>query len=318
MATAHPKRKQGGERDIDPATPFDQIPGNILLTTARKLGELGFTAALAEAIRKPASEERVREHLVQLGAEIDVPQLWIEMLQRMSGTREGVVKPQRPRLIHNRYTPIAKQVKNLWRWNRQYHWGLPKGWDDQLDVPALPEDEPLVSVNVVAFLEAKGGILGEHRTFDAYWEIIRTQHPNASRWAEIQATPDRLRLLPGITHVPGVRIEVIDHGANWDKENGLKPMDVRSPETSPHAGLLASVANHPKRIRKMDGTTVPFEWVAGYQVSGPGGGPWRGVPDFHWDRDERQVDLYARWDDRPDPRCSVPVLRRLPVGSGAR
>lgn len=308
MSTAHPKR--GRERDIDPNTPFDQIPGNILLTTARRLGELGVDSALAAAIRQPQSEAVVRRHLTAIRDELSV------QAKRQTDRPHGV--RQRPRLLHGRYTPVSQQVKNLWRWNRQYGLGLPTGWDDQLDVPEWPESEPLVSVNVVAFLEAKDGVLGEHRTFDAYWEIIRTQHPNASRWSEVKAEPDRLRLLPGITHVPGVRIEIIDHGANWDKTIGLKPMDVRSPETSPHAGLLASIAQHPKRIRKMNGTIVPFERIAGYQVSVPGDDPWRRVPDFYWYRDERQVDLHADWDDYPNPSYSVPVLRRLPLGSGPR
>lgn len=306
MATAHPKR------DIDPATPFHQLPGDLLLTTARRLGELGFDARLAEAIRRPTSEAAARHHFIALRAGL----LGVDPVREVALAASS--RRQRPHLLHGRYTPIAQQAKNLWRWNQKYGLGLPMGWDDQLDVPAWPEDDPLISVSVVAFLEAKDGILGEHRTFDAYWEIIKTQHPDASRWSEVQATPDRLRLLPGIVHVPGVRIEVIDHGANWDKEHGLKPMDVRSPETSPHAGLLASVAQHPKRIRKMDGTTVPFERISGYQMSVPGRDPWRHVPYFYWYRDERQVYLHADWDDSPLPRYSVPVLRRLPVGSGAR
>lgn len=320
MTTARPKRKHGGERVIEPGIPFHQFPGDLLLSTARRLGELGFSAALAEAIRKPANEKRVRECIVQLGAEIGMPPLWIEMLRRMNGTREEAVKPPRfrPRLLHGRYTPVVQQVKNLWRWNRKYGWGLPKGWDDQLDVPAFPEDESLVSVNLVAYLEAKDGVLGEHRTFDAYWEIIRTQHPNSSQWEEVKAEPDRLRLLPGITHVPGVRIEVIDHGANWEKANGTKPVDVRSPETSPHAGLLASAANHPRRISKMGCTTVPFEWIAGYQASVPGHGSWRAAPLLCWHRGGRRVHLGAHWGDDSDPDCSVPVLRRLAAGSGTR
>ncbi|MDO8622578.1 MAG: hypothetical protein Q7R80_05080, partial [bacterium] len=222
-----------------------------------------------------------------------------------------------------RYTPIEQQVRNLHAWDKRYGWGLPQGWDDRLDVPtdlaalALPENR-LVSVNVVAFLEAKGGVLGEHRTFDAYWDIIKAQHPNQYRNPDLRATPETLRLLPGITHEPGVRIEVIDHGANWEKTVGLKPADVRSPETSPHAGLLASVAQHPKRIRRMDGTTVPFERIAGYQCSVPGHDPWRDVPLWDWYRGDRQVRLGVGWGGGPNPRCSVPVVRRSPLGSGTR
>ena len=239
-----------------------------------------------------------------------------EALAIGGATARAAVVRQRPSLLHNRYTPLVQQIKNVWRWDRKYGWGLPKGWDEQLDVPP-PEliaelqrpEHALVSVDVVAFLEAKGGVLGEHRTFDAYWEVIRTQHPKADRWLELQATPGRLQLLPGTAHVPGVRVEVIDHGANWEKTVGIKPMDVRSPETSPHAGLLASAANHPKRIRLMDGTTVPFEWIAGYQASAPRNDPWRHVPIWCWLRDGRRVRLSASWGDDRGPLYSVPVRR---------
>ncbi len=309
MATAHPKR------DIGPRTPFLELPGDLMWPTVRRLGELGLDAELADAIRRPTSEATVRRQLLELREAI-----CLEGVSKIEGARR-----QRPRLLHDRYTPIAQQVQNIWRWNKRYGWGLPKGWDERLDVPpaeslaelASPENR-LISVNVVAFLEAKDGVLGEHRTFDAYWEIIKAQHPNQYRNPNLRAISDSLQLLPGITHEPGVRIEVIEHGANWEKEAGLKPMDVRSPETSPHAGLLASAAQHPRRIRKMDGTTVPFEWIAGYQCSVPGRDPWRRVPLWGWSRGDRQVDLGVNWDGYTDPYYSVPVVRRSPLGSGTR
>ena len=135
MATAHPKPR----RSIDPATPFHEMPGDLLLTTARRLGELGFTAGLAATIRQPENAENVREAIVRLGAETGLPQMWLKMLQVMSDAherREGFQAPRpRPRLLHPRYTPIEQQVRNLHAWNKRYGWGLPKGWVERLDVP---------------------------------------------------------------------------------------------------------------------------------------------------------------------------------------
>ena len=45
---------------IPPDTPFDELQGNILFPTVRRLGELGFDAALADAVRKEGSDEAVR------------------------------------------------------------------------------------------------------------------------------------------------------------------------------------------------------------------------------------------------------------------
>lgn len=108
-----------------------------------------------------------------------------------------------------------------------YDWGLPRGWDHQLDVPEWPDD-PLISVNVVAFLEARHGIPGANRTFHAYWEIIAQQHEHHEWTRDFIGPGDGgFRLCQGIEHVPGVRIEVIDHGAQWYREWTWKDLAYR-------------------------------------------------------------------------------------------
>ena len=61
---------------------------------------------------------------------------------------------------------------------------------------------------------------------------------------------------------PTLRWEVIDLGCQRNK----KPVDVRSPEKSPHAGILASAMLHPEWVKAMDGGRVPCVWIPGYEI----------------------------------------------------
>lgn len=294
MATAHPKR------DIDPATPLHKFPDHLLLSTVRRLGELGFDASLAEAIQEPESEERVRRYLESL---------------RRSLVMERAAARERSRLIHGLYTPPDQQLANVRKWNVKCNWGIPEEWFEALGpAPAWPMDSRLACVVLEVALPGKDGIPGHNRTFNGLWEIMLSQHPRGGLDAPSLLNAEHLFLLEGVPYEPGLRWRILDLGANWDKTDGIRPVDVRNPLTSPNVDGVAVLAHHPRFVRGMDGTTIPFLWISGFVCSLLGDVPRRGVrgvPSAGFSREWREGRVYlsAGEDDCRLPRYSVPVRR---------
>ncbi len=85
---------------------------------------------------------------------------------------------------------------------------------------------------------------GVERTFNECWDVALIQHPKSWRCSSTYHKTDSnvLRLYKGIEHNPGLHWEVVDLGCN----QGKKQVDVRSPEKSPHAGILAAAMLHPE------------------------------------------------------------------------
>lgn len=210
------------------------------------------------------------------------------------------------------FTSTADQLTRVKQWNKERNWGFTDEDFEQLgDAPELPEDAgKLVCLVLVPYLDEEGAVPGYYRTFQELWRLATQQQENSWRW-DGYSNPENLRLLEGIEH-PGrcLRWEVIDLGANWNKNRGIAPKDVRNSETSPHAGILAAAALHPNWVRAMDGKNVPYVWISGYQVAVPGVGPWQYVPSVWFGRDGSGVGLYYNWDDCRGCNFAVPAFLR--------
>lgn len=210
-----------------------------------------------------------------------------------------------PDLIHSMFVSPQTQLANVRSWN------LERGWDfieahfvqaaAELEALTWPSDRLTVLV-LVPYLDTV------QRTFEELWAVASAAQPNNWRWDELKSDAEHLRLLEGIEHVPGLRWEVIDLGANWDPREGIRPVDVRA-ANSAHAGVLAAAGHFPKWVQAMDGTKVPYVWLPGYQVTIPGSEAWRYVPCLSWDRGDREVDLGAVWDGRRSIRWACPVVK---------
>jgi hypothetical protein len=104
-----------------------------------------------------------------------------------------------------------------------------------------------------------------------------------------------------------LRWEVIDLG----RRRGQKPCDVRHPDTSPHAGILASAMLHHEWVKVMDGENVPYVWLPGYEVNVFfNENPWQNVPHVNFDRDSRKINLNDGWYGSCHSRWAVPSLVR--------
>ncbi|MFY9484282.1 MAG: hypothetical protein WAP74_01510 [Patescibacteria group bacterium] len=206
-------------------------------------------------------------------------------------------------LIHGLFVPPEVQIENVRHWNEQKKWGFGKNVLADLSKPPAWPDDRLVAVVLVPYL------WDVQATFDGLWGIAASRQKNHWRWPDFRSDAQHLRLLQGIEHKPGLRWEVMDLAANWDRKDGVSPESVRSAASSPHAGILAAAAHHPKWVQAMDGVKLPHVWIPGYEATIPGCGRWQCVPYLVFYRDDREVHFGA--DDRchRNPLCAVPALR---------
>jgi hypothetical protein len=228
-----------------------------------------------------------KEKLQKLLGDDKLMQWWLEKLGEYPGFQ----------LANDLFTPIEAQIARIRELNLERGWGfMDEDFEEaEQSAPAWPDDK-LVAVTLVPYLPGADDMSGIERTFQQLWQAAATAQDASFRWDGYdKAGPDVLRLLKGIKHPakdkPVLRWEVIDLGCNRNR----KPVDVRNPETSPHAGIFASAALHPEWIKAMDGKNVPYVWAPGYQVHISGENPWQGVPLMGFDRRDRKVELYYSW-----------------------
>ncbi len=222
---------------------------------------------------------------------------------------EALKKHPRFTLVHGLFTKPEDQIKRVRELRLERGWGIPDAWlmEAEKSVPKWPDDR-LVAVTLVPYLgDEKDGPKGVERTFQELWAAAAKAQEKSWRWDGYdKAGPERLRLLQGVEHKPGLRWEVIDLGSN----RGKKPVDVRHPERSPNAGILASAALHPEWVRAMDGESVPYVWAPGYEVNVSGEDPWQGVPSLSFLRDGREFELGESWCDFTRSGWAVPSFVR--------
>lgn len=214
-------------------------------------------------------------------------------------------------LVRRLFTGLTDQVSRVRQWNDEFGWGFTRddlgkaeGWIGP-HISDWPADR-LIAITLVPYLPDQGEIRGMERTFHMLWRVAARQQKGSCRWDGYNdAGRERIQLLKGIEHQPGLRWEVIDLGVN----RGKAPKDVRDPRTSPHAGILASAALHPEWVRQMDEIDIPYVWAPGYEVNVPGGGSWQGVPCVRFHRDDQRVGLGCDWRDFGDNGYAMPEFR---------
>lgn len=227
---------------------------------------------------------------------------WLEQYEQYPGFQ----------LTHSLFTPIQAQLTRVRELNSEHGWGFTD--EDfataEQSVPDWPSGT-LVAVTLVPYLPDANGMGGVERTFQELWKVAASLHQ--ANWRSDgydNADSNKLRLLKGIEHPaqskPVLRWEVIDLGCNRNRQ----PVDVRSPESSPHAGILASAMLHPEWVKAMNGDKVPHVWASGYEVNVSGGSPWQVVPSLNFIRLDREIRLVYYWYDDRSSLWTVPSFVR--------
>ncbi len=198
---------------------------------------------------------------------------------QLSAVLQGCIEgrlPSKEKLINGYFTPIEKQIMRIRELNIQRSWYFTD--EDftliEQSVPKWPDRE-LVALTLVPYFPDGADMGGVEYTFQELWQIAASLQHARSRLADYDdAGSDKLRLLKGIEHPakdePVLRWEVINLGCNRDRA----PIDIRDPDTSPHAGILATAALHPEWVKAMADCEVPYVWIPGYEVNIKSEDPW--------------------------------------------
>jgi hypothetical protein len=214
------------------------------------------------------------------------------------------------------FVPLADQLANVRRWNEDREWGFTDAELDAVDVTPRRHRDPLV-VDVVAvylddeFLGEDGGTFeGVRRTCHELWSLASERQLFAWSWDETldvyEHQPKPVRLLPGIRHEPGVRRVTLDLGAHWRPGHYVRPRRVRGTDSA-HAEILAAAAHFPRWARSMDGKSVPFIWLSGYQVTFPPAKADTRLLGLAWVQYRRTLSLSINWADHAHVRWASPV-----------
>ncbi len=207
--------------------------------------------------------------------------------------------PQIPNFNSPYFVSPTNQFVNVLEWNERFNWKIPElvFTAFQNDPPKWPSKK-LSAVVLTVYLETA------QRTYEALWEVIaRNMRENSIQtYRNEKGFPE---LLPDICH-PGfcLRWETIDFSPH---HIGAKPVDVRSPDNSPHAGIMSAAAHFPNWLLAMDGDEVPFAWLHGYMVNLGNDEPWPNrVPLLGWDKDRAELSLELYAESRGNPRAAFP------------
>lgn len=216
------------------------------------------------------------------------------------------------------FVPLREQIANVRRWNEDREWGFTAAELDAVDLTPRTHDNPLLVDLVAVYLDAEyrgddeGEMDGVRRTCHEMWSVATERYLNTWCWDWIkdayESKPKPVRLLAGIDHRPGVRRVTVDLGAHWTGRH-IRPRRLRG-RNSAHAEILAAAAHFPRWARSMDGVSVPFVWLSGYQVTYPEAGTDERLLALAWVEYRAMLSLSIARADHSFPNFASPVCLR--------
>jgi len=215
------------------------------------------------------------------------------------------------------FVPLTEQLDNVRRWNEDRDWGLPAAELDAIDLTPRTHADPLVVDLIAVYLDdvhdgdGDGQLDGVRRTCHELWAIASQQQPKTWFWDWVRdrydPRPKPVRLLPGIIHWPGVRRMTVDLGAHWVPGQHIRPSSLRGPDSA-HAEILAAAAHFPRWARAMDGVSVPYIWLSGYQVTHPEESTHLRLPGLAWVEYRKTLSFTVDRIDRAHSGWASPVV----------
>ncbi|MFN2496911.1 MAG: hypothetical protein ABR608_13535 [Pseudonocardiaceae bacterium] len=210
------------------------------------------------------------------------------------------------------FASLPEQLANIRQWNEERRWGLRAHDFHSVDLtPRAGKGRLVVDVIVVYLDEVKGAELdGVRRTCHELWTVAAEQQPDVWSWDwyddRWEQRPKPVCLTGSIVHRPGIRRVTVDLGAHFTPGRHTRPSRLRSP-ASAHAEVLAAAAHFPRWIRAMDGTTIPYAWITGYQMLVRGRPTPSRLPALSWSHHRRAMNLTAGWAEHAYSGWAAPV-----------
>jgi hypothetical protein len=228
--------------------------------------------------------------------------------------QNGQVKPREARLAatppEHMFTSLPEQLSDIRQWNEERGWGFTAADFHAVDLsPRAGNLDELVVDVIAVYLPEAGGLDGVRRTCHEMWTLAAQQQPHAWSWDwytdKWEQHHKPVRLIDGIVHRPGIRRVTVDLAAHVVPGRHIRPSQVRGPHSA-HAEVLAAAAHFPRWVRAMDGKTVPYAWLCGYQVL-VRDRPAPRMPALSWSRLRRTVSLTAGWSEHAYGGWSAPT-----------
>jgi hypothetical protein len=154
-------------------------------------------------------------------------------------------------------------------------------------------------------------------TLDNWWKVIAASQPRSYRFEHFNSEAGYLRIAEATRNysrgIHRVRLNLL---AYWRRPRSATVLDIRREATSEgvllaHGEALAALALQPNLVAAMDGKTMPFIEVAGYECTVPVTNPWAHVPYVYWMPAQHLVCLGTDWifDKHPwRPMCAMPTV----------
>lgn len=210
----------------------------------------------------------------------------------------------------NKLLPLWQQLNIIKQFNI-LHWDNVLT-DEQLAAVDTSSDHAQ-SVDDLEILYVDFG--SPEKNVEAWWKVLVGTQPNAWRWDGLKTDRKKLRLDPNAkSYEPGihrVRINLVSH---WEPKDGravdeVRPQAKAAGEILAHAEAMAAYGLHAELLQEQDGENLPYVDLAGFQATVSGIGAWTDVPCLDWNRDDREVQLYADWSDGRNQSWAAPVVR---------
>jgi len=196
-----------------------------------------------------------------------------------TGKAPGKALPMSGGLIHGRFTPLDRKLELVRSWpgvtGADLDRALREGKRRIVLFDRESPNSPLLDIVVSVYRPTAWETLSyaRDRMSEAHGDDFR-------QWPDAYASflEGRVRYLEGAgAPAGGVRIEVVDLGANHAPAGGMVPRDARGPDSA-HAAVVCAAAQDPEWVRQMGGGSVPYAIAAGFELDVPGYDRWSHSP----------------------------------------
>ncbi|MGH3934580.1 MAG: hypothetical protein ACRDS1_06325 [Pseudonocardiaceae bacterium] len=211
------------------------------------------------------------------------------------------------------FVSLREQLDNIREWNEEREWGFRAHDFGAIDLIPPVRKATLVVDLLAVYLSGNDELDGVRRTCHELWTLAAEQQPQTWSWDwywdKWKERPKPVRLCDGIVHRPGIRRVTVDLSAHFEPGRHVRPSTVRGRDSA-HAEVLAAAAHFPRWVRAMNGKTVPYTWLPGYEVMIEERPCPERLPALSWTDFRHTMSLTAAWAEHAHSGWAAPTCVR--------